>query len=58
MPQNKIKSTSLEVVKGEKGVSDLLTGKLVTDNLFRAEEATSKVAFSYLDVRKKVANPL
>ena len=39
-------------------MSDLLTGKLVTDNLFRAEEATSKVAFSYLDVRKKVANPL
>ena len=42
----------------EKGVSDLFTGKLVADNLFRAQEETSKVALSYLDVRKKVANPL
>ena len=33
------------------------TGKLVTGNLFRAEEAISKVALSYLDVRKKLANP-
>ena len=33
------------------------TGKLVTDNLFRAEEAISKVALSYLGVRKKVPNP-
>ena len=39
-------------------MTDLFTGKLVTDNLFRAEEAISKVALSYLDVRKKTANPL
>ena len=39
-------------------MTDLFTGKLVIDNLFRAEEAISKVALSYLDVRKKIANPL
>ena len=38
-------------------MSDLFIGKLVTDNLFRALNVTSKVVLSYLGVRTQVANP-